>query len=145
MLRGWLGKTAGKLTIRRQDISVQHIVSVGVNFLLSTCGLICARMNSARALLMSQLPTQASRNRAVQEPEQHSMRRPHAVTPVYNDTVHIPLAQRTSDQLMAHARQLRRMAATASTADVMRALLTLADRYTALAEQRRSGPNFSSS
>ena len=73
------------------------------------------------------------------------MRRAHPITPVYNDTVHIPLAQRTSDQLMAHARQLRRMAATASTADVMRALLTLADRYTALAEQRRSGPNFSSS
>ena len=53
------------------------------------------------------------------------------------DSVYVPLAQRTADQLQARADELRRMAATASTADVVTALLTLADRYAALAEQRR--------
>jgi hypothetical protein len=52
-------------------------------------------------------------------------------------SVYIPLAQRTSDQLQASADELRRMAMTATTADVVRALLTLADRYAALANKRR--------
>jgi hypothetical protein len=54
------------------------------------------------------------------------------------DNVYVPLARRTADQLQAKADELRRMAATASTADVVNALLTLADRYAALAEQRRT-------
>ncbi|HME20558.1 MAG TPA: hypothetical protein VKI44_04220 [Acetobacteraceae bacterium] len=53
------------------------------------------------------------------------------------DSVYVPLAQRTADQLQANADELRRMAATASTTDVAKALLTLADRYAALAEKRR--------
>jgi hypothetical protein len=57
------------------------------------------------------------------------------------NSVHVPLARRTADQLQANADELRRMAATASTADVAKALLTLADRYAALAEQRRTGAN----
>jgi hypothetical protein len=95
---------------------------------------------------MSNFPTEGSRSEAVQEPEQLSIRRPHAITSPYSDTLHIPLAQRTSDELAAYAHQLRRMAATASTADIMKALLTLADRYAALAEKRRQcGPGTSSS
>src|SRR5690242_6577488 len=53
-------------------------------------------------------------------------------------SAYIPLAQRTSDQLQASADELRRMAATAATADVARSLLTLANRYAALADKRRS-------
>ena len=103
-------------------------------------------MSRHPTLLMSNVPTEGSRNEAVRESEQQSIRRPHSIMPTYNDTLHIPLAQRTSDELAAHAHQLRCMAATASTAEVMRALLTLADRYAALAEQRRLyGPRASSS
>jgi hypothetical protein len=51
---------------------------------------------------------------------------------------YVPLAQRTSDQLRASADELRHMAAGATTADVKRALLALADRYAALAEKRRA-------
>ena len=54
------------------------------------------------------------------------------------DSTYVPLAQRTADQLEANAEELRRMAATATTAAVAKALLTLADRYAALAEKRRS-------
>jgi hypothetical protein len=43
----------------------------------------------------------------------------------------------TADQLQVNADESRRMAATASTADVVTALLTLADRYAALAKKRR--------
>ena len=50
----------------------------------------------------------------------HSETAAPAVTSSY-----IPLAQRTSDQLQANAHELRRMAATATTEDIMRALLTL--------------------
>jgi hypothetical protein len=53
---------------------------------------------------------------------------------------YIPLAQRTSDQLRANADELRRMAATATTEDTMRALLTLARRYAALAAARQARP-----
>lgn len=53
-------------------------------------------------------------------------------------SVYIPLSERTSDQLQASADELRKMALTATTADVARALLTLADRYAALADKRRS-------
>jgi hypothetical protein len=52
---------------------------------------------------------------------------------------YVPLADRTADQLREHAEELRRMAATASTPDVRRALLSLADRYADLADKRR-GP-----
>ena len=55
------------------------------------------------------------------------------------DSNYIPLASRTADQLQANAEDLRRMATTASTDDVRRALLTLAERYAALAEKRRGG------
>lgn len=57
------------------------------------------------------------------------------------DTDYIPLAQRTADQLQTNADELRRMATTARTADVAKALLTLADRYAALADQRRTEAN----
>ena len=49
---------------------------------------------------------------------------------------YVPLADRTADQLKEHAEELRRMAATASTPDVRRALLSLADRYAGLADKR---------
>jgi hypothetical protein len=55
-----------------------------------------------------------------------------------SDPAYVPLATRTCDQLQTKARELRRMAATATTADVVRALLALADRYDTLAERRRS-------
>jgi hypothetical protein len=57
------------------------------------------------------------------------------------DTDYVPLAQRSADQLQTNADELRRMATTARTADVAKALLTLADRYAALAEQRRTEAN----
>jgi hypothetical protein len=50
---------------------------------------------------------------------------------------YVPLSQRTADELQANANQLCRMAATATTADVAKALLILADRYAALATNRR--------
>jgi hypothetical protein len=55
-----------------------------------------------------------------------------------SDGEYIPLAQRTSDQLLANAAELRHMARTATTADVVKALTTLADRYTKLAAKRRA-------
>ena len=65
-----------------------------------------------------------------------------AVTaPSDNGSAYIPLAQRTSDELQAKAEELRHMASTATTADVMKALLTLADRYAELAAKRRAGAN----
>ena len=54
------------------------------------------------------------------------------------DSSYVPLSRRTSDQLLASADELRRMATTATTADVMNALLTLADRYAALAKNRQA-------
>jgi hypothetical protein len=51
---------------------------------------------------------------------------------------YIPLSQRTSNQLLANAAELRRMARTATTADVAKALTTLADRYSTLAAKRRA-------
>ena len=53
------------------------------------------------------------------------------------DSVWLPLSQRQSDELWAKADELRRMSATASSADMAKALLALADRYAALAEARR--------
>ncbi len=50
---------------------------------------------------------------------------------------YVPLSQRKADELQVNANQLCRMAATATTADVAKALLTLADRYAALAAKRR--------
>jgi hypothetical protein len=50
----------------------------------------------------------------------------------------VPLAERSSVELQAKADDLRRMAATATTQDVMTALLNLADRYAALAATRRA-------
>ncbi len=57
---------------------------------------------------------------------------------------YIPLSQRTSDQLLANAAELRDMAQTATTADVVKALTTLADRYTRLAAKRRAEESASS-
>ena len=51
---------------------------------------------------------------------------------------YVPLSQRTSDHLLANAAELRRMAQTATTADIMRALTSLVDRYAALAIKRRA-------
>ena len=51
---------------------------------------------------------------------------------------YVPLSERTSDQLVAKAEEMRRMAQTARTADVQKALVTLADRYSALAARRRA-------
>jgi hypothetical protein len=48
----------------------------------------------------------------------------------------VPLSERTCDQLLARAEELRRMARTATTTDVAKALVTLADRYSALAAKR---------
>lgn len=53
------------------------------------------------------------------------------------DTAYVPISRRTAEQLDKNAEELRRMAATATTADVARSLLTLANRYTVLAEKRR--------
>jgi hypothetical protein len=50
---------------------------------------------------------------------------------------YVPLSQRTATELQANANELCRMAATATTTDVAKALLTLADRYAALAAKRR--------
>lgn len=52
------------------------------------------------------------------------------------DSDYIPVSMRTSRQLFSRAAELRGMAATATTEDVARALLTLADRYAALAATR---------
>lgn len=49
---------------------------------------------------------------------------------------YVPLSERTCDQLLARAEELRRMARTATTTDVAKALVTLADRYSALAAKR---------
>ncbi len=59
------------------------------------------------------------------------------------DSVWVPLAQRTSEELLAKANELRRMAATARTHDVARALLNLSDRYADRAKKRRAetGPS----
>ena len=50
----------------------------------------------------------------------------------------MPLAERSSVELQAKADELRRMARTASTQDVMVALLSLAERYATLAARRRA-------
>lgn len=51
---------------------------------------------------------------------------------------YVPLSERTSGELLAKAEEMRRMAQTARTADVAKALVTLADRYSALAARRRA-------
>ena len=55
-----------------------------------------------------------------------------------SDADYIPLSQRTADQLLANAAELRHMARTATTADVVKALANLADRYAKLAMRRRA-------
>jgi len=57
--------------------------------------------------------------------------------PTAMNSAYIPVSQRTSQQLLARAAELRGMAATATTEDVVRALLTLADRYAALGAKRQ--------
>jgi hypothetical protein len=52
------------------------------------------------------------------------------------DSGYTPLSQRTAEELLAKAVELRQMAATATTHDVMLALESLAARYKALAESR---------
>lgn len=51
---------------------------------------------------------------------------------------YVPLSQRSSDELLTSANELRRMAATATSMDVMNSLRVLADRYTDLAAKRRT-------
>ena len=51
---------------------------------------------------------------------------------------YVPLSKRSINELLARADELRRMAETATTIDVARALVTLADRYAALAAKRRT-------
>lgn len=51
---------------------------------------------------------------------------------------YVPLSERTCHQLLARAEELRRMSQTATTTDVARALVTLADRYTALVAKRET-------
>ena len=51
---------------------------------------------------------------------------------------YVPLSRRNSDQLLANAAELRHMARTATTADVVKALANLADRYAKLAMRRRA-------
>ena len=52
------------------------------------------------------------------------------------DVGHVPVSRRTSQELQANADELRHMATTATTVEVMSALLTLADRFAALAQKR---------
>jgi hypothetical protein len=58
---------------------------------------------------------------------------------------YVPLSRRNSDQLLANAAELRHMARTATTADVVKALTTLANRYAALAAKRRAEEDDSNS
>lgn len=83
---------------------------------------------SAVILLSAEVPPGRGPNRS-----------PAASSPALSgdDQTYIPLSRRTSEELLANAAELRRMATTANTMDVMHALLTLADRYTALAGRRR--------
>ncbi len=90
---------------------------------------------------MSHMPRAVPRTAAAdcQRTDIHSMpTAQHSTTsfPVMNAR-YVPLSQRTADQLQANADELRRMAATAGTTDVAKALLTLAGRYAALAAKRR--------
>ena len=57
------------------------------------------------------------------------------------DVGYVPVSKRTAQELQANADELRRMAVTATTVEVMKALLTLADRFAALAEKRRADEN----
>ena len=54
------------------------------------------------------------------------------------DSVQTPLAERTSNELRARAAELRRMAATATTADTRASLESLAERFTVLADRREA-------
>ena len=76
-------------------------------------------------------------HRAAQEtrfsPVVRSMTSPQGVCGQY-----VPLSERSCDQLLAKADELRGMAQTATTTEVARALVTLADRYSALAAKRRT-------
>jgi len=49
---------------------------------------------------------------------------------------YVPASQQSAAQLRANACEYRRMAATASMADIRNSLLKLADRFDALADQR---------
>ena len=52
------------------------------------------------------------------------------------DQAFVPISSRTVTELLSKATELRRMAGTASTQDVMEALLRLAHRYEAAAAKR---------
>jgi hypothetical protein len=54
----------------------------------------------------------------------------------YTPSGYTPLSQRSAEELLARAAELRQMAASATSHDVMLALETLAARYKALAESR---------
>jgi hypothetical protein len=53
---------------------------------------------------------------------------------------YVPISGRTAAELLAKAAEMRRMAETATTVDVLAALLRLAERYEVAAAGRRGGP-----
>ena len=80
---------------------------------------------------------------AVAKADRRAIRDIPICAPIHSMTVapgaqgqYVPLSKRSSDQLLARAEELRGMAQTATTTDVARALVTLADRYAALAAKR---------
>jgi hypothetical protein len=52
---------------------------------------------------------------------------------------YVPISDRTAEELLARAAEVRRMAETATTFDVSEALLRLAERYEAAAVERETG------
>jgi hypothetical protein len=52
---------------------------------------------------------------------------------------YVPISDRTPEELLARAAEVRRMAGTATTFDVSEALLRLAERYEAAAADRETG------
>ncbi len=52
---------------------------------------------------------------------------------------YVPISDRTAEELLARAAEVRRMAETATTFDVSEALLRLAERYEAAAADRETG------
>jgi hypothetical protein len=61
------------------------------------------------------------------------------------DSAQVPLAERTSVELRLRAAELRRMAATATTADTRASLESLVMRFTALADRREAEERCSTS
>jgi hypothetical protein len=100
---------------------------------------LIAPVKAVQVLLMSHRSSTVSsaapwgRANAFTYPLKHSM-----IGSQLIDGEYIPLSQRTSDQLLTNAAELRHMARTATTPNVVKALTTLADRYASLAAKRRA-------